>query len=223
MGADLRGELECGDSSSSFSGSLRTYLSGLQTGEINRGRFGTEDLLIVTDFLSEEDRLDLQNRIQTVEFSLSENEGITVSDTLLFPELPSGSWDIMRSIIRAVPGLPNSKVSVGSTWEREHQIPLKTKHGDAMGELYQLFRLDSLISSGESKLAHLSWFFSYRVSPGEICSILGRETLSGTGTGYALIDIDNRALVKSNADFEIAHYDNCRVEIIETVHLELIN
>ncbi|KMQ50930.1 hypothetical protein CHISP_2072 [Chitinispirillum alkaliphilum] len=223
LGADLRGSLSCNDSSHSYSGSIRTYLQGVDSRENESSTFATNDFLVKADFLSDEQMFELRNRLSVFEMSVCPKIGVTVSDTAVFGGMPLRNWDLFKSISRAIPVMPSAPMSVGSSWEREYHIPVKTAQGQETGELYQVFRLDSVVvDKGVQTEAYISWLFSYRVSADHSDNAQASTPMSGSGIGTAVIDIPKQRILMSNASFEIDHYDNCKTELQENVHIELI-
>ncbi len=223
LGADLRGAVECEDSSQAYSGSLRAYLQGAGSSTKESAQFKTKDFTIKSDFLTDGQMFELENRLSVLEIAVSPTEGVSVSDTAIASAIPLANWDILRSVARAIPVLPASKMSVGASWEREYQFPIETNQGQVTGQLYQIFRLDSIITKNANpSRAILSWLFSYRVSLDHINSVVGDLPMSGSGVGNAVIDLKKNRLIKTNANFEMSYQDRCNIQLKETVHLELI-
>jgi len=230
LGADIYGTAtEYGsDSVQTFSGSLRTYLHGLSpedgTGSsTNEVSFGLKDVTFMAPFLPEEEREDIYNRLSVMRIFVSENNGISLSDTVGMPGVLSGGWDIMRSVARVMPALPNAHMAVKSSWEREQRFPLNTPNGHGDVLLYQFFTLDSVYNNRGVQEAALSWAFNYRVAlAGDGASSARKYPLSGSGRGNAVLDVKQKKLLKSKATFQVTHSQNANVELNEIVHLEVV-
>ncbi|MCL2689402.1 MAG: hypothetical protein FWE57_06100 [Chitinispirillia bacterium] len=235
LGADIYGTAaEPGvDSVQTFSGSLRAYLHGLGSADEadssakltddNGVRFGLKDVTFMAPFLPEDEREDIYNRLSEMQIFICENNGISLSDTVGMPGVLSGGWDIMRSVARVMPALPNAHMAVKSSWEREQRFPLNTENGKGDVLLYQFFTLDSVYSNRGVKEAALSWAFNYRVAlVGDGASSSRKYPLSGSGRGNAVLDVKQKKLLKSKANFQVTHSQNANVELNEIVHLEVV-
>ncbi|MFW5813393.1 MAG: hypothetical protein ACOCXC_03610 [Fibrobacterota bacterium] len=224
LGADLYGTVALKDSQQTYSGSLRSFLQGLPDSGREEVAFCMEDVNLAADFLSETEKFDLQNRLGAMIISVSPQKGISLSDSLEITRIPSGSWDVIRSVARVVPVLPGSEMAVGGSWEREQQFPLELKQGNATGMLYQVYSLDSLFQKNGNRNAALSWNFTYRVSLlKDNIPLAGKVPLAGSGRGHATIDLEQKKILKSQASFQVSHYDDSHIEFSETVHLEAVN
>ncbi|MFP4163584.1 MAG: hypothetical protein ACLFQB_07185 [Chitinispirillaceae bacterium] len=224
LGADIYGTVATKDSQQSYSGSLRAFLRARNKGNSEGVMFGMEDVNLSAEFLSEAENFDLKNRIEEMKVSFSPQKGVSLSDSLQISRIPSGSWDILRSVARVVPVLPGSKMAVGGSWEREQQFPLNLKQGNATGMLYQVFRLDSLFEHKGNRTAALSWIFTYRVSLlSDSVPLAGKIPLAGSGRGHANVDLDLKKITRSRASFQVSHFEDSHIEFSETVHLEEVN
>ena len=229
LGADIYGTAaERGvDSVQTFSGSLRTYLYGLDSkdgADPSAAVFGLKDVTFMAPFLPEDEREDIYNRLSDMRVFISENNGISLSDTLGMPGVLSGGWDIMRSVARVMPALPNAHMAVKSSWEREQRFPLAVQNGQGDVLLYQFFTLDSVYYNRGVQEAALSWAFNYRVALVDSSVSSSRKyPLSGSGRGNAVLDVKKKKLLKSKANFQVTHYSqNADVELHEIVHLEAV-
>jgi len=228
LGADIYGTAAEPDNDSvqTFSGSLRAYLHGLNlTGETDSPAvsFGLRDVTFIAPFLPEDEREDIHNRLSEMRVIISENNGISLSDTLGMPGVLSGGWDIMRSVARVMPALPNAHMAVKSSWEREQRFPLTTPTGQGDVLLYQFFTLDSVYFNRGVQEAALSWAFNYRVALVDGgASSSHKYPLSGSGRGNAVLDVKQKKLLKSKANFQVTHSQNANVELNEIVHLEAV-
>jgi hypothetical protein len=152
-----------------------------------------------------------------------------MSDTSGIPGVLSGGWDILRSPARVIPAMPNAEMAVGSSWEREQRFPISIPKGEADALLYQLYTLDSLYKTPAGiPVAAISWVFTYRVSTLEDQSDSKearnprKHPLSGSGRGTALLDLNRKKLIKSQATFQVTHSNISGAEINEVVHFEML-
>ncbi len=224
IGSDIYGLVASQDSQQSYSGSFRAYLEGIEGSNDGQMQFRMKDVKVVAGFLNDDELTSLQKRLAELTVSLSQSEGVKISDTLDIPAIPAGGWDVLRSVARVLPVLPGAEMAVGSSWEREQQFPLHLKQGSATGLLYQVFRLDSITHPTAGKTcAALSWVFTYRVSLQNDSIPLARSVpLSGSGLGNAIVDVDQKLILKSKASLQMSHAGDSHIEFSETVHLENI-
>ena len=218
LGVDLKGNV----SSQLFNSSLRTYLLG---GSQKRGlvTFTTEQPRITSDFLSDQERSNLEQQFEKMTLSFSPVEGaIDLPDTEFVPVINVGEWDLFRSFTKVLPVFPQISVAPGDHWERERQFPLETTHGSAMGHLYQSFTFDSLYSA-ECRYASVSWLFSYRIQLVDTSVILEKLPRTGNGRGQVLLDLDKKRISKAHAFFEVPGQKTAQgIGWSETVHMELV-
>jgi len=227
LGVDIYGTPQ--DSGQYFSGSLRAHLHG-KAGDRHTGPLQAElrDVHLIAPFMPEDERGDVERRLNDLRVSLTEN-GISLSDTDGIPGVLSGGWDILRSPARVIPALPNAEMAVGQSWEREQRFPLSIPHGEADALLYQLYTLDSLYKTQTgTPVAAISWVFTYRVATLED-KTAGTEArnqrkypLSGSGRGHAILDLNRKKLIKSQATFQVTHSNVSGSEINEVVHFEMV-
>jgi len=230
LGADIYGTAVESDSDSlqTFSGSLRAYLHGLSSADgVDSSKdevsFGLKDVNFIAPFLPEDEREDIYNRLSEMQVFISGSNGVTLSDTIGMPGVLSGGWDIMRSIARVVPALPNAHMAVKSSWEREQRFPVTVQNGQGDVLLYQFFTLDSVYHNQGVQEAALSWAFNYRVALVDSSVSSSRKyPLSGSGRGSAVLDVKQKKLLKSKASFQVTHSQNANVELNEIVHLEVV-
>ena len=224
FGVDIYGEPFGTDSGRNFAGSLRAYLCGLPSEAGGTLRAGLEDVIFIATFLPEEERGEIERRLSALQVTASE-EGIVLSDTAGMPGVLSGAWDILRSPARVIPALPNTEMTVGSSWEREQRFPITIPQGEADGLLYQLYTLDSLFKTPMGvPVATISWVFTYRVAMLEEGASAGqrKHPLAGSGRGTALLDLSRKKLLKSNATFQVTHSGITGMDINEIVHFEMM-
>jgi hypothetical protein len=226
---DIAGTVKSPDSTRDFSTSLRTYLTGEHAPhDAGAVRFKTSHALITANFLSDEERANLQRQCENQILYLSPKEGaVEAVDTALPALVNIGGWDLFRSFARVLPVLPETPQRVGATWDRERTFPLETSKGNAVGWLYQSFTLDSVVSADSSRSAWVSWRFSYRIEPPKMdsASFLDTLPLQGSGTGVTQIDLTHKRLVKAHAIFEVPAVAKARLKASwrETAHIELVN
>lgn len=233
LGIDITGNLQAGDSSHDFSSSLRTYLTGeVSPHDSNSIHFKTSQTIITSNFLNEQDRLNLTRQLENNTLYFSSRDGaFDAADTSVQPFINIGGWNLFRSFARVVPLLPENTVHVGSTWDRERTFPLETDHGDAVGWLYQSFTLDSIDQVDSLRCAFISWTFSYRIQPdkSDTSTMLDSLPLKGSGNGGALIDCTSKVLIKANALFDVPPVTalpssaELKASWRESVHLEMVN
>jgi hypothetical protein len=241
LGVDIYGTPLGADSGEYFSGSLRAYLQGLP-GEAGVGplRCGLTDVKLIAPFLPEDERSDVERRLSELRVAVSEN-GVALSDTAGIPGVFSSGWDILRSPARVIPAVPNADMVVGSSWEREQRFPLDIPQGRADALMYQLYTLDSLYKTPAGvPVAALSWVFTYRVAMTEEAqaaqaaqqeaqqaaeAVKGSQRkypLAGSGRGSAILDLNRKKLVKSQAAFQVTHSSVSGMDINEVVHFEMV-
>lgn len=233
LGIDITGNLQAGDSSHDFSSSLRTYLNGeVSARDSNSVHFKTSQTIITSNFLDEQERVNLTRQLENNTLYFSSKDGaFDAADTSVQPLINVGGWNLFRSFARVVPLLPENPVHVGSTWDRERTFPLETDHGDAVGWLYQSFTLDSIATNDSSRCAFISWTFSYRIQPdkSDTATMLDSLPLKGSGNGGALIDCTRKVLIKADAFFDIPPVTalpssaELKASWRESVHLEMVN
>lgn len=234
LGVDITGNLRAGDTSRDYSSSLRTYLQGEPApADSNAVRFKTSQTIVTSNFLSEQDRVNLTRELENNTLCFSSKDGAFESaDTSLKPSVNIGGWNLLRSFARVVPALPGSPVRVGSTWDRERAFPLETDHGNATGWLFQSFTLDSIATIDSRRCAFISWSFSYRIQPDTTGkpTLLDSLPLKGSGSGTALLDCTSKVLIKAHALFDVppiaaavSSKAPLKVTWQESVHLELVN
>jgi hypothetical protein len=194
--------------------------------------FKTSQTIVRSNFLSEQDRVNLTRQMENNTLYFSSKDGaFDAADTAVQPLINVGGWNLFRSFARVVPMLPENRVHVGSTWDRERTFPLETDHGNAMGWLYQSFTLDSIAEVDSHRLGFISWTFSYRIQPdkSDTATILDTLPLKGSGAGSALIDCTSKILIKAHALFEVPPVASLPSKALlkaswhESVHLELVN
>ncbi|MBN1128056.1 MAG: hypothetical protein JXA71_03675 [Chitinispirillaceae bacterium] len=226
FGVDISGSTRSGKSSRTFSSSLRTYLAGEQAPHDKHAvRFKTAQAMIQSDFLDDPERRHLERQCENVVLFFSPREGAMFAiDTALPPLFTFGGWDLFRSFSRVIPVLPESPVTVGSSWERERTVPIETSAGNALGNLYQSFILDSVYMRDSSRCAAISWQFTYRIQP-DSSGILDSLPLRGSGNGTATVDLSHKRLVTAHAFFSVPEKSGQGVTTSwqEAVHVELIN
>ncbi|MDR3011898.1 MAG: hypothetical protein LBU70_01640 [Chitinispirillales bacterium] len=206
------------------SGSLMAFLQGLPTETVGEQfRAGLADVNLNAPFMPEDEREEILRRLSKLVVSVSD-DGVALSDTVGIPGVYSGAWDILRSPARAIPAIPNAVMSVGSSWEREQRFPIAVAGGEAEGYLYQFYTLDSLYKNTDGvSAADISWMFTYRVAmaeDGDRRSL--RFPLDGSGHGSAVIDLDRKKLIKSQASFQITHSGLGDADINEIIHFEAV-
>ncbi|MBN2035192.1 MAG: hypothetical protein JW768_00485 [Chitinispirillaceae bacterium] len=226
FGVDITGKASATDSARDFSSSIRTYLTGERTPhDAGAVRFKTGQTMIKSNFMSETERTHLERQCEDIVLYFSPREGALLPvDTTTTPLFNFGGWDLFRSFARVLPVLPESPMSVGNSWERERTIPIETSAGNALGYLFQSFILDSVTMVDSSRIAALSWQFTYRIQPDSI-GVLDSLPLRGSGSGHAMIDLTNRRMVKAHAFFEVPDKKGAPTSASwqETAHVELVN
>jgi hypothetical protein len=226
FGIDITGTIATADSSRTFSSGLRTYLSGEGPQENSTTvRFRIDRPMITSSVIDEQEKSHLERTFENRELFLSPKEGAySTADTALPEIMNIGGWDLFRSFARVLPVLPESRVRVGASWDRERIFPIETSKGNGTGSLYQFFTLDSLADADSSRCAAISWRFTYRIQPDQ-ATVMDSLPLQGSGTGNALIDIVRKRIIKANAFFDVPARSGARMAVSwqETVHLELVN
>jgi hypothetical protein len=204
----IHGTIGIGDSVRTHAAALAGVLVASPIdGMPSRARFRMRDASVTTDFMDIAQTESARRQIEAAEADLTLDEGeLLVADSMEIPFLQAAEWNVLRNLSRVVPVLPASPVYRGTTWEREKTIPLQTRHGAAIGHVFQLFRLDSVFTtSGQKTVAALSWTYTYKVelvNP-DSGSLLTRLPGSGTGTGHAEINVTDKCLVSARAGFEV--------------------
>jgi len=228
LGVDVHGNIAMDTIDSSFVGGIRTYLEGTEQDENGMVQFTTSGTRITSNFLSEQKRRDLEYQFEGMRFSFSpHDEIVAVVDSSSVPAIRVGGWDLYRSFVKVIPVFPGHRVAPGATWERQRQFPVETTQGSAMGHLYQSFKFESVFENeNNTRMAAVSWDFTYRIELIDVdsISIIEDIPLEGKGNGNFMFNIAQRALIKADAQFEVAQINKpkARVEWSESVHLELL-
>ncbi len=214
------GRVTLGDSVSSFSNSLKCRLVGHgDTTDPSLLHVVTQDVSVESEAFDEDEAQDLTRLLETFTVSFSLSEGfVGFDDSVSIPIVKAGHWDLYRHFVKMLPLLPGGRVRPGFSWERHKQIPLPTNHGDALGQLYQSFRFDSLVTGANGhRDAHLSWSFSYAVDvhDADTAGLLDDMPHKGSGRGAAVLDIDRRILRTAAVEFSVPHTVSSSVFSVE--------
>jgi hypothetical protein len=161
---------------------------------------------------------------KVIRLSLSEGMA-SVSDSVVFPAVNLGGWDIFRHFSRVLPALPQSPVKKGESWERNRRFPLETSHGDAVAHVYQLFTLDSLYEARDGeRYGIVRWDFSYDITPETIdtATLFDNVPMHGEGEGYAEFNISQRYFRKAGIRFDVTKAAKNPLSIIWHEKVELV-
>jgi len=160
-----------------------------------------------SNFLSENEISNLIQQAQEAKFTCSFKNGIFLKeDSSFLPVVQIGEWDIFKDIIKTIPTLPESKVKKGTSWYREKEFPLDTKHGTATAYLMQWFWLDSIyVNKDSKKFGIIKWKFAYNVNTkaDSISSLLKNMPFKGEGVERALINVSKKRLESASIKFNI--------------------
>jgi hypothetical protein len=181
------------------------------------------DAAITGDFLSEAERHNFVQQLEEAPFRLDAREGLLVPlDTTILPILMIGEWDLFRSFARALPTLPGSAATAGTTWERQRDFVFAGLLGTSVGHLFQQFRCDSLWQNkAHETIAAVSWIFTYEIEPEAKDLMLSRFPLKGKGAGAALLNTTGNYLQRIDANLTMASSDSAVAAWKEEVSIKL--
>lgn len=203
---DVNGSLPMGDSVHGFENHATGFLVGeALADEPSTIRMHTDSLTIHSTMLTRAERQNLISQFEQTPLTIRLEEGaVEVREKLNMPMVMLGGWDLYRTFVRLIPSIPQSSVRPGSSWERERLLPLNSAVGCGVGHLYQSFVYDSLTKTPGGRVAHVSWKFRYQIEILKPDSALAIEqiTQSGSGSGVARFDLDERALRFAAIDFQ---------------------
>ncbi|MBD3422427.1 MAG: hypothetical protein GF398_20120 [Chitinivibrionales bacterium] len=206
-GIRISGTIESRDSLQVYSGSAGCVLTGSQRDEhADQLNITASKIKIKADFLDSTEVEHLTRQLQNARLYFALRAGtIATPDSTELPVLMIGEWDFYRSFSKVVPTLPGGKVRIGSKWDREKPIPLKTRHGDAVGHLYQTYVLDTIFTKDKIEFAVINWDFVYKIEPTQTDSLdlIRRLPLSGKGSGRATINVTGNYLLDAQVLFEV--------------------
>jgi hypothetical protein len=190
-----------------YTGALICRLTGApRSTEPQRCDLSASDCRVSSDFLNEAQIRNLVEQFQRARYILDMNTAtIAAADTTMLPVFMIGEWDLFRSFAKALPALPGTPVSAGSSWEREKTLPIGTVYGNAAGHLYQRFTVDSVYRRGDdATMAAVSWTYSYRIEPekSDTAGMFAKIPLAGKGRGAALFNIAKKCLESAQVSFE---------------------
>jgi hypothetical protein len=110
-------------------------------------------------------------------------------------------WDLVIQFAKLLPFVPNVPVKKGYKWDESGIHPIQTTLGKVYCEIYRLYKIDSLSTSGSR--VHISWEFKYasaRLSVDTI-DVLRKVPVEGKGKGTAVINIKEQFLERANIQF----------------------
>lgn len=228
LGVDINGSVVMKDSLQQFSSSLRTFLQGQPSERKNVVKFTVGGSRITSNFLSEPERMNLENQFEKLSLFFSPQDGaISAPDSQVIPVIDVQGWDLYRNFAKVLPVLPGKAVQQGDKWDRERQFPVNSNHGDAIGHLYQSFVMDSVkLLDNERHYAYISWLFSYQIEPTQKDSLANLDAfpLNGNGTGTAVLNLKRGVIESAHAEFEVPcdMKKGQKISWREAIHLELI-
>ncbi|MBD3391904.1 MAG: hypothetical protein GF418_07540 [Chitinivibrionales bacterium] len=202
------GRVSLGDSVSSFGNTMRCRLVGRgDTTDPTLVHATTRDVSLESALLREDEAADVRRRLEVFDISYSLRDGFAgLPDSTPVPVVGAGHGELYRHFFKMMPLLPDGRVRPGFSWEREKKLPIPTKHGDAIGHVYRSFTFDSLRRAENGhRLAYLSWSLSYALDPQDVdtSGFLDDMPRKGKGAGSAVLDVDDKALLRARVEFTV--------------------
>jgi hypothetical protein len=159
-----------------------------------------DSINVTSDFLKEEQRKEIVDKLIKPEYSLSLSLG--------FPSIDSGAilpieqyleWDLIRQLAKLLPALPDKPIRAGFTWERTVTLPLQTARGKTPCEIYRAYTLNKI--QGDTAL--ISWKITYTATKKghDSTDLLRHIPVAGKGKGSAILDVRNRCIIGAEMDF----------------------
>jgi hypothetical protein len=223
LAVDLRGTISTADSQRAFSSNARCWLIGSPVaGKPAMLHVRACSVSIATPLLSDAEKTNLVRQCNGTQFTVNVGKGtISPDDTADMPLVKIGEWDLYKDVAKVLPALPQGRVRKGFSWEREKQIPLETKHGAAVGHLFQSFTLDSI---SLDRRAIVTWKFTYGVEAksADTAGYLGDVPAKGNGEGNALLNIGTKTLEKAAIHFSVPSTRQGKIKISWNEDIELI-
>lgn len=227
--ADIAGSIASADTQRTFSSAALCTLSGspdpAKAGILHAT---VASVSMTSNILSADEMQNLKEQAKGVRVRCTLQDGLIVpEDSSFVPLVRIGEWDLFKDLAKTVPSLPKIKIHVGSSWEREKAIPLETKHGSAVGHLFQYFRLDSIgTDSGKKTHAYVHWRFSYQVElrNADTAGYLDKLPSKGAGTGFAVVNVSDKSLESASVDFLVPSSNEgmFRISWKESISLKLV-
>jgi hypothetical protein len=159
-----------------------------------------DSISVTSDFLKEDQREEIVQKLLKPEYSLSLDRG--------FPSIDSGAalpieqymeWDLIRQLAKLLPSLPDKSIPAGFTWERTVMLPLQTARGKTPCEIYRFYTLNKI----QGDTAFISWKLTYTASKkaADSTDVLRHIPVAGKGNGSAILDVRNHCILGAEMDF----------------------
>jgi len=229
MAATISGAIASADTQRTFESAAQCTLSGKPDAKNPSVLHASVAAVsISSNILGDAEMKNLKNQATTVRLACALDDGtIMPEDSSSIPVVRIGEWDLYKDLAKTVPSLPKIAIRPGFVWERQADIPLDTKQGNAVGHLFQSFSLDSVRGkSGSVQTAFLSWRFTYRVEFKErsATGMYGSVPSAGIGSGKAIVDVTNKMLRSASVHFDVpaATQGMYRISWKEDITLDLV-
>jgi hypothetical protein len=225
---DLRGAIAAPDTQRDFSTNARCCLLGAPVaGQSAMLHVRACSVSIAAPLLSDAEKNNLIRQCNDAQFTVNVGKGtIMPDDPADMPLIKIGEWDLYKDVAKVLPALPQGRVRKGFSWDREKQLPLETKHYNAMGHLFQSFILDSVFMDRRaSRMALVSWRFTYgvEVKSDDTAGRLGGDLPSkGSGEGSALVNLSDKTLERASIHFSVPSTRQGKISISWKEDIELI-
>jgi len=200
------GAVKQADTGRTFSNTARCAISGVPVaGKPASLSITLHDVALSSDLLAAAETENVRRQFDALGMIFSCEDGSVVPvDTMRLPIIEINGWNLFHTFARTVPSLPGSRIAPGGTWDRDKMIPLRSSLGNALGHLYQSFRLDSVYQSAGRSMACVSWNFNYKVEfTDSMPSAAKGLPVLGYGTGFAVFDLTGRFLEQAGILFEV--------------------
>jgi hypothetical protein len=159
-----------------------------------------DSVSVASDFLKEEQRAEIVQKLLKNEYSLSLALGFpSIDSSATVPVERYLEWDLIRQIVKLLPALPDKPVHAGFTWERTVTLPLQTSAGKTSCEIYRYYTLNKI----QGDTAFISWKLTYTASKKakDSTELLRHIPVAGKGSGSATLDIRNHSIIGAEIDF----------------------
>jgi hypothetical protein len=208
MAATISGSIASADTQLSFASAAQCSLSGkpdLKNSSVLHASVAA--VSISSNILGNAEMQNLKDQAKTVRLACALADGtIMPEDSSSIPVVRIGEWDLYKDLAKTIPSLPKIAIRPGFVWERQADLPLDTKQGNAVGHLFQSFSLDSVRGkSSDAQTAFLSWRFTYRVEFKDhtAAGMYASVPTAGTGRGQAIVDVTNKMLLSASVHFDV--------------------
>ena len=124
--------------------------------------------------------------------------------------------------------LPKKPVSLGHTWERTFEMPIKTKRGEMAIVSHQRYTLEKVVELGSHRCARISYEVLQTIEGEGESEAEGKTTFyridgEGEGTGVIYFDLDRGAMMRrvtqTSTEYEAATREaSSNEEEFQTIH-----